>query len=471
MWGIMNEIFLWSETAERVGTVPDTTYTRWVRDLARGLDSAARREDPARSSAMAIHGSTQYERTEVGNVTQVLGMNLYNGWYGGTVDEFGRHLDRVKKLHPGQTMFVSEYGSGSDLRLNSTQPERFDHSSIYHAFYHESYLRQTRERPYLGGTAIWNQFDFSQPHIGETMSNMNQKGMLTFDRRPKDVFYMYRANWNPAPMVYIATRDWAHRAGIAGLDATATAETAKAPFRAAPGTTQPVDVYTNLAAVELFVNGKSLGTQAPNDVRRARFLVPFSAGENVLEARATGTGGSGAPQTDRATVRFDVVPADLRTAPFRELAVNVGSQAQYEDADGLVWMPDQPYRAGSYGHVGGKPTMFNRSFAITHTSRTGMYFTFQQGLTGYRMDVPDGEYEVELHMVEPTDVAAGKRVFAVVANGRTALDRVDLAGRAGYRRAAPATFRTSVTGGQGLQLDFRALAGEPVLSGIRVVRR
>jgi beta-galactosidase len=79
---------------------------------------------------------------------------------------------------------------------------------------------------------------------------MNQKGMLTWDRKPKDVYYLYKANWNPAPMVYIASRGWTHRTGT---DSTRTPGTG-------PGTsTQPVDVYSNLASVELFLNGRSLG--------------------------------------------------------------------------------------------------------------------------------------------------------------------------------------------------------------------
>jgi len=89
---------------------------------------------------------------------------------------------------------------------------------------------------------VWNEFDFSQPHIGESTPNMNKKGLLTFDRKPKDVYYLYKANWNPAPMVYVASRDWAHRAGV---DSTGTRTV-----------TQPVDVYSNAGPVELVVNGK-----------------------------------------------------------------------------------------------------------------------------------------------------------------------------------------------------------------------
>ncbi|HEU4632287.1 MAG TPA: glycoside hydrolase family 2 TIM barrel-domain containing protein [Gemmatimonadaceae bacterium] len=462
LWGTMNEVFLWSEQGARIGRQRDTTYMRWVRDFARGMDSLARAEDPTRYTAMATHMSGDYDLSGVADVPQVLGINVYNGWYSGDYDEFGTVLDKRHAAHPEQALFVSEYGSGSDWRLNSLHPERFDHSSTYHRWYHEAYLRQARARPFVAGTAIWNEFDFSQPHIGETIPNMNQKGMATFDRQPKDVYYLYQANWTREPMVHIASRDWARRAGMPDSGASGGGV---APV------VQPVDVYSNLGRVELIVNGRSLGARTPDDVRKTSWQVPFAPGDNVLEARATG---DGQVRTDRLVIHMDVVPRDLRDAavPVRALAVNVGSRAQYADADGIVWLGDQPYRPGSYGHVGGRPTMFNRNYAITGTRRTGMYFFYQDSIQGYRMDLPDGEYEVELDFMEPDpDAAPGDRVFGVTVNGQPVIERLDLVARAGFRTALPIRFTTAVTGGQGLRIDFPVVKGAAVLNAIRVVRR
>jgi beta-galactosidase len=463
LWGTMNEVFLWSEQGARIGTQKDTSYMRWVRDFARGMDSLARAEDPTRYTAMATHMSGDYDRSGVADVPQVLGINVYNGWYSGDYDEFGTVLDKRHAQHPEQALFVSEYGSGSDLRLNSLQPERFDHSSTYHRWYHEAYLRQARSRPFVAGTAIWNEFDFSQPHIGETIPNMNQKGMLTFDRQPKDVYYMYQANWTTAPMVHIASRDWTRRAGTP--DSGATASSGVVPVM------QPVDVYSNLGSVELSLNGRPLGTKQPDDVRKTSWEVPFVPGDNVLEARATGDGET---RTDRLVIHMDVVPRDLRaaSAPFHALAVNVGSRAQYSDADGIVWLGDQQYRPGSYGHVGGRATMFNRNYAITGTRRTGMYFFYQDSIQGYRMDVPDGEYEVELDFMEPdVNVREGGRVFGVTVNGQPVIEQLALMARVGFRTALPIRFTTAVTAGRGLRIDFPVTRGAAVLNGIRVVRR
>jgi len=53
--------------------------------------------------------------------------------------------------------------AGSDERLHSLKPVRFDHTAEYIRVFHESHLRQIAERPWLCGTLIWNEFDFSSP--------------------------------------------------------------------------------------------------------------------------------------------------------------------------------------------------------------------------------------------------------------------------------------------------------------------
>jgi beta-galactosidase len=403
----------------------------------------------------------------VSAVTEVLGLNLYNGWYGGTVDQFGPALDRRHAKSPNQAIVVSEYGSGSELRLNSTHPERFDHSGQYHRFYHESYLRQARARPWLAGTAIWNEFDFAQPHIGESTPNLNKKGMLTFDRKTKDVYYLYKANWNPAPMVYIASRDWAHRAGI---DSTGGRTV-----------TQPVDVYANAGPVELVVNGRSLGIRTPDDVRKASWEVPFAAGDNVVEARVVGK-----PQlVDRMTIRMDVVPRALRDTAWRELAVNVGSNAQYYDGAGPVWLEDRAYVPGSFGYVGGKAQLMAREIIVTDTKQTPLYVTYRAGLDAYRFDVPDGDYALELRFAEPGGAQGaaaaggalppgevpGAHAFGVLVNGRSIVQRLDLATRRNVAPARNITTEVSATNGSGVVVTFTPIVGQPVLNAIRIRRR
>lgn len=460
VWGLMNEVFLWSPEGARIGRQTDTTYMRQVRDFALSLDSVAKAEDSSRYIAMAIHGSKDYDLAGLSDVPQVLGLNIYSGWYSGTFKGFGNSVDNRHARSPEQIIFVSEYGAEDDARVNSLHPERFDFSGSWQRLFHESYLRQIEARPWLAGTAIWNEFDFSQPETGGSIPYMNQKGMVTWDRHPKDVYYLYKANWNPEPMVHIASHSWTERMGTAP----------DAPYGKGPvPVRQPVEVYSNLPRVELFLDGRSLGAKTPDDVHSATWQVPLVQGDNVMEARGER---DGRVYADRVTIHFTYRPPKLAdpSVPFHELAINVGSRAQYA-ADGVVWEGDQPYQPGSFGYIGGEAKMFNKDIPITATRDVPLYFTYRSGIDGYRLDVPDGEYEVELLFAEPLKLEPGDRSFQVVINGETVLPALDLAQQDGAARATPITFTTSAVDGKGLTISFRAIRGDPILNAIRVRKR
>ena len=76
---------------------------------------------------------------------------------------------------------------------------------------------------------------------------INDKGLLTYDRKTKkDAFFFYKANWNPAPMLYITSRRFVKR-------------------------THPVTdikVYSNLKEVVLYVNDKRIGKMKPDYLKR-----------------------------------------------------------------------------------------------------------------------------------------------------------------------------------------------------------
>ncbi len=459
MWGLMNEVFLWSPQGARIGKQNDTVYMEQVRRLAVHLDSVARAEDPGRVTTMAMHGSPDYNASRVSEVAMVLGQNVYSGWYSGVFEDFGKQLDRRHAQRPGEVIFISEYGAEDDARVNSLTPERFDFSGSWFKRFHESYLRQINAHPWLAGSAIWNQFDFSQPETGGSIPFMNQKGMQEWNRAPKDVYYLYKANWNPSPMVYIASRGWTHRLGT---NAGAVAGAAPRPVP------QPVDVYSNLATVELFANGQSLGAKIPDDVHHATWEVPFVSGRNQLVAR----GVSGVnTYRDTLSISFTYRPPQLsdQSIPFKALGVNVGGRAQFVEPDGFVWEGDQPYSPGGFGYVGGTPRMFDKDLAIRGSASTPLYFTYLSGLTSYRFDVPDGEYDLELLFAEPGAKPA-MRLFSVAANGQSIIENLDLASRYGVGRAVSVHFPVTARGKTGVELAFKAERGDPILNGARIRR-
>jgi beta-galactosidase len=310
--------------------------------------------------------------------------------------------------------------------------------------FHESYIEQINARPYIAGMALWNEFDFGAEQRGENLPHINNKGMFTYDRKPKDIHYFYKANYSNGPVLHIAATDWKYRAG-----------TDLSP--------QKIDVYSNLAEVELFLNGVSLGKRKPNELKKVTWDVSFRDGVNSLKAQGSK---DNAMQTDSAEIYYKLVSVNSD-----EIDVNVGSNAQFIDESKTVWLADQPYKKGSFGFIGTEATAIygappDRN--VLGTDDDPLFQTMQEGLTGYRFDVPDGAYEVELRFAETKFQKPGERIFNVKINGQTYLENLDLVKEIGYQRAFTRKF--TVNAKDGIMLELSVIQDKPILSGVRIRR-
>lgn len=289
--------------------------------LANRLEKVLKEEDITRVSTMAFHGSNSYNETGISKITDIVGWNLYQGWYGGDVTGFERYLEQQHRDYPTHPMIVSEYGAGADKRLHSLTPKAFDFSIEYQQKYLEHYLPVLEDTPYICGGTHWNFIDFSSALRDESMPRINNKGLVYADRTPKDVYYYYQAVWRrDIPVLHIASRDWTHRTGIQQGDAPVLL---------------PVKIYTNLAEVELFIDGRSLGKKKAENYA-VTFEVPFSSkepflfaqGEYQKKAFAAQDNSQGTWVQDGLRVLFTPIPARLDATNLKglELAINVGSQ-------------------------------------------------------------------------------------------------------------------------------------------------
>ena len=438
MWGYMNEIYL-RVPKENAENIRKETVV-----LARNLDKLAHDEDATRPTTIAFHGNDVYNQMNLGEIPNIIGWNLYSGWYSNKFEDFGKFLDDQRKRFPNRPLIISEYGANSDLRLHSNAPRRFDSTAEYQRLFHESYLEQMNARPYLLGSTLWNEFDFGAELRGENMPHVNNKGMWTYDRKPKDVHYFYKANWSNEPVLHIAANDWKNRAA-----------TEIKP--------QKIDVYSNAAQVELFLNGVSLGTKNTSDVKKATWDVVFNDGENALVA--VGNRGA-AKMTDVVNVNFKLI-----TVNSPEIAVNVGSNADFIDESQTVWLADQPYKRGSFGYIGeiSPAVMGSQSDKnIIGTSDDPLFQTQQENLSNYRFDVPAGAYEVELKFAETKFHKPNQRVFDVKINGATVMEKLDLVRDYGAQTALTKRFAVNTT--SGIVIDFTPIQGKAILSGVRIRR-
>jgi beta-galactosidase len=213
------------------------------------------------------------------DLVDVVGCNIYRGWYGGRIEDFGDVIDGIHRNHPAKPLIISEYGADMGLGLHTERPARYDISEEWGCLFHEAYLQQIGARPFISGSLLWNIFDFgNEARMAQSVPHLNQKGIYDYYRRPKDVYYLYRSEWTSKPMVYIVSHSWTERHGE-------------------PGEKKAIKVYSNCDRVELFLNGKSLGAKS----RPFVWEVSFESGDNPL--RAAGQKGS-EQVTDSMVVRY-----------------------------------------------------------------------------------------------------------------------------------------------------------------------
>ena len=249
-WGISNEILIGGISQKLV-------------DCHHDLQKLCKELDPTRLTTIA-HVSNTPVNGPMHRITDLESYNHYFGWYGGKTEDNGPWLDQFHAEHPDICLGVSEYGCEGIINWHSSTPQCKDYTEEYQALYHEHMAQVFEDRPWLWATHVWNMFDFGCAARNEGgVSGRNNKGLVTMDRKTrKDSFYVYQAYWTTEPMVHIAGRRYAQRAGD----------------------TTKVKVYSNQDKVSLYLNGTLLETKAAHRV--FEFELALEEGFNTLLAVA-----------------------------------------------------------------------------------------------------------------------------------------------------------------------------------------
>ncbi len=253
-WGLFNELKL-----DYDDPVP----------FIKELNSLVKQEDPYRLTTCA----TFLDKPVFTDITDLVAWNKYYGWYGGAFSDMGKWADAMHKSLPAKPIAISEYGSGASINQHTETPAAPEPTGTFHpeewqTLYHEANWKQLAERPFVWGKYVWVLTDFGSSirHEGDT-AGINDKGLVSYDRKvAKDAFYFYKANWNPAPMLYITDRR---------LTGRTLRETT-------------VKVFTNIAQAELFVNGRSMGTAKKDAYNTILWPgITLTEGENRITVKAT----------------------------------------------------------------------------------------------------------------------------------------------------------------------------------------
>lgn len=248
-WGIQNEIGMFRDTPDQYENLAE------MRKLVNTLD-------PGRLVTAANMYTVKF-KSGLNHGTDMIGYNIYFGWYYGQMEGYDGFLDRYHAANPEMPLGISEYGVDANPALHSAEPRVQDYTEEYQALFHETVYPIFESKPYLWGSFVWNMFDFSSALRKDGgLRNLNAKGLVTYDRQTrKDAFYYYKAKWSEEPFVHLCGKRFAKRTEGA----------------------VEVKAYTNQPEVTLSVNGCVLKTLPRDGNGTVRFEeVPLKKGENHI---------------------------------------------------------------------------------------------------------------------------------------------------------------------------------------------
>jgi len=278
-------IILWSMGNEEWTMMPQAQGVRVIDDMI----ARTHELDPTRLCTAAVNTAFKSHFPEE---LDVMGYN-YNL---GAPDEW-------HKAHPTKPSVGSETASTVSTRgiyetdklrnwvsaYDVNHPEWAENAEEWWPFY--------ANREWLSGGFAWTGFDYrGEPTPYEWPSINSQFGIVDMCGFPKDNFYYYKAWWGSEPVLHLFPHwNWQERNG------------------------EPIAVWvhSNLESVELFLNGKSLGSQTVKPLFHLEWKVPYEPG--LLEARGSKGGKvvltekretTGAPASIRLTADRTEINAD-----------------------------------------------------------------------------------------------------------------------------------------------------------------
>jgi beta-galactosidase len=143
----------------------------------------------------------------------------------------------------------------------------YDNCSTPWGSTHEETWKVAKQADFFSGMFIWTGWDYlGEPTPYSWPARSSYFGIIDLAGFPKDVYYMYQSEWTSKPTLHLFPH-WNWRVG------------------------DPVDVwaYFNSDEVELFLNGKSLGTKRKGkDDLHVMWRVPFQPGTLQVVSRTGG---------------------------------------------------------------------------------------------------------------------------------------------------------------------------------------
>ena len=471
IWAYMNEVML--RLPCKKNTPEYKAYCEEVHRQAVRLENKINELDPARETLIPYHSDlSRYEDADLVRVPSAIGMNYYYGWYSRTFEYLHTAIGNFHKKYPDVPILITEYGADIDLRIHSTRaPECFDYGVEYGDMYQEYYLKTFMETPCVAGCFLWNLNEFYSEQRCSAVPHVNLKGVITLDRKPKNTYWLYKANLTDEPFIRFADSDWTVRSGEAAEK-------------------HRIKLYSNCESAVLYHNGERVG-DLKFEWGTATMWMPLKDGQNHFFAQS-----ADGKVVDVLNINYRAQKPVLKDG-FTELNVIFGTNRSFTEPEQRVcWVPEQEYKEGSWGYIGGsvyRPKSGNVTLpaaevAILDTRNDPLYQTQRRGLEAFKADVPDGKYSVYLHwaeLIKPQEFVLvynlgrdsvydkdSNRTFSVSVNGQCIYEKLNVLETIGAARPLVVKVDVDVRNGEGLNVELKPVGegSDTMLTAIRIIK-
>ncbi|MDE3099020.1 MAG: DUF4982 domain-containing protein [Verrucomicrobiota bacterium] len=274
-------VFIWS-----LGNEEPLAGTGAGARIAAMLQDVAHRLDPTRLCTVAMYGGVK-DTNGISTVIDVQGFNYHTAM-----------IARYHARHPEQPIIGTETASTVTTRGVYADDKQRGYLGAY-GDEHPHWGATPWEwwpfyatHPYASGGFVWTGFDYrGEPTPCKWPCINSHFGLMDTCGFPKDIYYYYQSWWQDKPVLHVLPHwNWPDKIGR--------------DIR--------VRVFSNCKQVELFLNGKSLGTQTMQPDSFLDWNVKYAPG--VLSAK--GFDGEGKLIAERK-VETTGAPAAIRLSPDR----------------------------------------------------------------------------------------------------------------------------------------------------------
>jgi beta-galactosidase len=268
-------VFIWS-IGNEILEQWDSTGVRMARELA----GIVRELDPTRPITSGCNDPKPHNSIIRSGALDLIGFNYHH-----------EDFEAFPEIFPGQKFIATETNSGLATRGHYDMPSdsirrwplrwdrpftagnpdntcsAYDNCCTPWGSTQEETWKIVRKHAFLSGIYIWTGFDYlGEPTPYGWPSRSSYFGLVDLAGFPKDTYFFYQSEWTDEPMLHIFPH-WNWQSGD----------------------TVDVWAYSNCDSVELFLNGKSRGSQArTDDCRHMMWRVAWEPGSIRAIGRTSG---------------------------------------------------------------------------------------------------------------------------------------------------------------------------------------